>query len=255
MELVDTHCHIHFGNYPLSVERVITEAEKAGIKKIICVGCSLSDSKLAVELAAKHKNVWASIGAHPHDGQDYLNEPRLLEKFKHLLSQPKVVAVGELGLDYFHQHTIRADQEKVLRSQLDIAQHYDLPYIFHVRDAWDDFWRIVDDYKIERAVVHSFSATTKELKQVLDRGFYVGLNGIMTFTNDQAQLAAAKKIPLNRLVLETDAPFLTPKPDRGKVCEPRHVLHTAKFLADLRGENLDKIMKQTTKNAKELFNI
>lgn len=255
MEFVDTHCHIHFGNYPHKAEEVIEAAAKAGVKKIICVGCSLNDSRLAIELAAKHTNVWASVGAHPHDGPDYLGEPRAAEKFESLLAEPKVVAVGEIGLDYFHQHTSREDQERVLRSQLDIAEFSGLPFIFHVRDAWEDFWRIISDYRIENAVVHSFSAGKKELGQVLERGFYVGLNGIMTFTKDEAQLLAAKKVPLNRLLLETDAPFLTPKPDRGKVCEPRHAVNTAKFLANLRGESLASIAKASTKNAEKLFKI
>ncbi len=255
MQLVDTHCHIHFGNYPLDPEQTLESAAKAGVSKIICVGCSLADSKKAINFAAKHKNVWASVGAHPHDGQDFLNEPRARAQIKEMLSLPKVVAIGEIGLDYYHQHTSREDQEKVLREQLEIGEASKLPFIFHVRDAWEDFWRIISDYEIKKAVVHSFSATSNELEEIISRGFYVSLNGIMTFTKDPAQLAAAKKVPLDRLLLETDAPFLTPKPDRGKICEPKHVLNTAEFLASLRGESLNELASATTNNAERLFKI
>jgi TatD DNase family protein len=128
-----------------------------------------------------------------------------------------------------------------------------LPVIFHIREAFDDFFRILDDYKGIRGVVHSFSASIVELEGVLSRGLYVGLNGIMTFTNDQKQLDAAKSVPIEKLVLETDAPFLTPKPFRGTMCEPKHVSVTAEFLANLRGESLDYIAKATSNNAKALF--
>ena len=255
MELIDTHCHIHFADYPIDSATAIENATAAGVSKMICVGCSLGDSQLAVELARKFENVWASVGAHPHDGKDFLCDPKAQAKLKQLINEPKVVAIGEIGLDYFHQHVPRDQQEIVLRQQLEIGQQSGLPIIFHVRDAWDDFWRILADYDIKHAVVHSFSATKKELDQVLQRGFLVGLNGIMTFTKDEQQLEAAKQVPLERLILETDAPFLTPKPHRGKVCEPKHVRDTAEFLATLRGEELEILAKKTTANAKILFGI
>lgn len=255
MELVDTHCHIHFNSYKIPVREVVTSARRAGVGKMICVGCSLGDSQKAVELAAKYKNVWASVGAHPHDGKDYLNDPKAKEKLNDLLAQPKVVACGEIGLDYYHEHTKRADQKKILRQQIEVAMDYELPFIFHVRDAFDDFFEIVDEYKISNGVVHSFSATKTELKGVLKRGFYVSLNGIMTFTNNADQLEAAKMVPKNRLLLETDAPFLTPKPHRGKICEPKHVKDIARFLAELRDEPLEELAKYTSANARKLFNI
>jgi TatD DNase family protein len=130
-----------------------------------------------------------------------------------------------------------------------------LPFIFHIRDAWETFWPIFDSYKGLRGVVHSFSAHEEQLEQILGRGLYVGLNGIMTFTKDAQQLAAAKKVPLDKLLLETDAPFLTPKPYRGQRCEPKHVRNVAEFLAELRGETLEELAAATTKNAVGLFNL
>jgi TatD DNase family protein len=130
-----------------------------------------------------------------------------------------------------------------------------LPIIFHVRDAWKDFWRIMDDYGDVKGVVHSFSSGTKQMDRALERGFYIGLNGIMTFTRDHAQLDAAKRLPMESLLLETDAPFLTPEPFRGQICEPKHTAATAKFLAKLRDEPLEKLAAATTKNARDLFGL
>ena len=255
MEFVDTHCHIHFKKYPLPANEVLSNAAKNGVNKMICVGTSLEDSHQAIEFAAKHNNVWASIGAHPHDGQDFLDDPQATSKLKKLLSEDRVVAVGEIGLDYYHDRTARPVQAKALRAQIEAGLESGLPFVFHVRDAWADFWPIFDEYKIKRGVVHSFSAGVKQLDAILNRGLYVGLNGIMTFTRDEAQLEAAKAVPLERLLLETDAPFLTPAVDRGKTCEPKHVRDIAQFLSALRGETLGQIAQATTSNAVGLFNL
>lgn len=254
MEFVDTHCHIHFPDYPLDPEEVISAATQEGVTRLICVGCTLPDSKSAVEFARHHKNIWASIGLHPHEGSEYVNDDLALQQFRELASHPEVVAIGEAGLDYHYMHSTREDQEKLLRFQLDLAIERNLPVIFHVRDAFDDFWRIYDNYKV-RGVVHSFSAGTEELKEILKRDLYVGLNGIMTFTRDQNQLMAAKTVPLDRLLLETDAPYLTPTPYRGTICQPKHVVEVAKFLSGLRGESLEELAVATSANAKTLFNF
>jgi TatD DNase family protein len=130
-----------------------------------------------------------------------------------------------------------------------------LPFIFHVRDGWSDFWQIFDDYKVLTGVIHSFSSGVKQLDAALNRGLYVGLNGIMTFTKDQAQLEAAKQVPSDRLLLETDAPFLAPVPFRGQACKPSHVIATAEFLAGLRQENIGDLAAVTTANARKLFKL
>lgn len=254
-ELVDTHCHIHFPDYELDPDEVREEAEKEGITRLICVGCTLGDSQMAVEYAARHDRVWASIGLHPHEAADYVHDHEKLQKFRNLAEKPKVIAIGECGLDYYYEHSSKEDQKKLLRFQLDLAAEHGLPLIFHVRDAFDDFWPIFDEYQGLRGVVHSFTASTAEVEQILSRGLYIGLNGIMTFTKNQAQLEAAKAIPSDHLLLETDAPFLTPVPFRGKICQPKHVRVTAEFLGGLRGESLESLAEATTTNAKRLFNI
>ncbi len=255
MQLVDTHCHIHLPEYPLDADAVRQAATDAGVTRLICVGCTLHDSQAAVAYAEHRDNVWVSIGLHPHEASRYVGDSHALQQFHDLATRPKVIAVGETGLDYYYDHSPREAQKKLLRFQLDIASEHNLPLIFHVRDAFDDFWQIFDEYHGLRGVIHSFSATPAILEQVLSRGLHVGLNGIMTFTKDVAQLEAAKKVPLDRLVLETDAPFLTPVPFRGKVCEPKHVAVTAEFLADLRGESVQELAAATTQNAQKLFTM
>ncbi len=255
MEFTDTHCHIQFADYPLEAEDVLANAAEMGVTRMIAVGCTLEDSAAAPEFAARYENVWAAIGLHPHEGAVYVHDHHALQQFRELATKPKVIAIGETGLDYYYEHSPKADQKKLLRFQLDLAAEHDLPLIFHVRDAFEDFWSIFDEYKGLRGVVHSFTSDTGDLEQILSRGLYVGLNGIMTFTKQTKQLDAAKAVPLDHLLLETDAPFLTPSPFRGKICEPKHVRTVGEFLADLRGEKLEDLAAATTANARKLFSI
>lgn len=271
MELTDTHCHIHeasrdvSGNNPtqtlwlrdssLNPEQILKDAAKENVTRVICVGTTTDDSAVAVNFAKGHANTWASIGIHPHEAKSHINDTEKLHKFNGLASRRKVVAIGECGLDYYYNHSPKKDQKQLLRFQLEVAAKHDLPLIFHVRDAFEDLWPILDEFKDVRGVIHSFTATISELEQILSRGLYVGLNGIMTFTKDKRQLEAAKAVPLQKLLLETDAPFLTPVPFRGTICQPKHVRVVAKFLADLRGETLEELANTTTTNAKELFSL
>lgn len=279
MEFVDSHCHLQFDDYLPDVEQVIKSVHVYHVAKMICPGVSLADSQKAIEFAKAHDNIWAGVGIHPHEAQNITDIQQASAEMEKLLGANKVVAVGEIGLDYFHENSPRSAQIKLLKAQIEIGLKTGLPFIFHVREApqqkleasqsdyrllrsgfatgqaFEDFWEVVDSYKGIRGVVHSFSAHHKQLDEILNRGFLVGLNGIMTFTKDPAQLEAAKKVPLDRLLLETDAPFLAPKPERGKRCEPKHVVLTAEFLANLRGEPLEKLASATTKNARELFKI
>lgn len=270
MEFVDTHCHIHEaagGDVGDEFVRnkwaaagitdpvpLIEEAAQAGVTRLLCVGCTLRDSKLAVELASKQAHCWASAGIHPHEAKNHKDEASQ-KAFAELLMRPKVVAIGECGLDYYYNHSDKDDQIRILEFQLELAQKHDLPVIFHIREAFDDFWPIYDKHKGIRGIVHSFSSTRADLDNVLSRGLYVGLNGIMTFTKNSEQLLAAKAIPLRSLLLETDAPFLTPAPYRGTICKPKHVVCTAEFLAGLRDESMAALAQATTQNACNLFGL
>lgn len=255
LELIDTHCHVHFGDYDGDRKTVLAGSVAAGVSRLICVGCSLKDSRRAVDFAKSHTGVWATAGAHPHDGVDYLSDSQAADKLKDLLASPKVVAVGEIGLDYYRDITPKPDQEKTLRSQIEIGLGTNLPFVFHVREAWDDFWRIFDSYKGIKGVIHSYSAPPNRLLEVLERGLYVSLNGLMTYTKDESWLEAAKKVPADKLILETDAPFLTPVPLRGRRCEPKHLVETCKFLADLRNEEPAVLASLSTANAVRLFGL
>lgn len=255
MNFVDTHCHIHFDDYGLEPDEVIEAAIEDGVTKMLCVGCTLKDSQLGVKFVKNQENCWATIGLHPHEASVYVGDQNALQQFSDLATRPKVVAIGETGLDYHYNHSPKKDQIKLLEFQLQLARKHSLPVIFHVRDAYDDFWPIFDNFRGTEGVIHSFSATTRELEEILSRGLHVGLNGIMTFTKDNEQLNAAKVVPLQKLLLETDAPFLTPVPFRGTICQPKHVRVTAEFLANLRGQTLEELAAATTRNAEQLFKL
>jgi TatD DNase family protein len=254
MNLTDTHCHLQFDKLSSRIEEVMAAAKANSVTRLICVGTTIEDSEKAVDYAAKYDNVWASVGNHPHDGKDF-DFAKDSARLKALLARPRVVAVGEIGLDYYHDYSPREIQQKMLRAQIEVGLPSGLPFVFHVREAFEDFWRILDSYDGLRGVVHSFSSDRDDLDQALSRGLYVALNGIMTFTKDADQLAAAKAVPKNRLLLETDAPFLAPLPFRGQLCEPKHVADTAAFLAELRDEPLPGLADYTTANAIKLFGI
>lgn len=271
-ELVDTHCHIQSAGVKRG-ERVTRElwakapeltagslaeaAQKAGVTRMICVGCDLDDSRLAVDFARGREGCWASAGIHPHEAKAYAphSEADRLIDFAALAQQPEVVAIGECGLDYYYEHSPKADQIKILEFQIDLALGAGKPLIFHVRESFDDFWPILDGYKGIRGVVHSFTDSTNNLNKALERGLYVGVNGIATFARDPALAEAYKSIPPDRLLLETDAPFLTPTPYRGNINEPKRLNAVADFLARLRGEEREKLAAATTRNARTLFGI
>ncbi len=299
MHFVDTHCHIQSSieadgeggeaitrsmwakvGHPTGDE-LIERAEEYGVKQLICVGCSLPDSRLAVDFVQGRPQCFASIGIHPHEAKDYvvpgldpddtrpdaddtlelvLDEGALAE-FAELASDEKVVAIGECGLDYYYEHSDPVSQQRVLRYQLELALERDLPVIFHVREAFEDFWSIFDAVNAEagqrklRGVLHSFTDSAENLRLALDRGLLIGMNGIATFTKDEKQLEMYKSVPLSSILLETDSPFLTPHPYRGTICEPYHISVTAEFIAKLRNMPLQDLAAATTANAHRLFKL
>ena len=264
MQFIDTHCHIHdstfLKKYEESPDELIDAAKEMGVSKLVCIGTDLKSSKESVEFASTRDNVFASIAHHPHEAKELTKQDcdavvkELEDLFK---STDQVIAIGECGLDYYYHESdeTRQMQEYLFRLHIELALSHDLPLIFHIRDAFEDFFRIIDEYNGITGIVHSFSAGTDELQGCLERGLYIGLNGIMTFSKQKSQLEAAKNVPLEKLVLETDAPFLTPKPFRGKICKPEHVVQTAKFLSDLRGESLEEIAVSTSANAEKVLGV
>lgn len=256
--LIDTHCHIHESDFPLDRDEVIDHAHKAGVEKIICVGTNLEDSKSAIDFAVKHGGVFASVGIHPHYAREDIGE---LERFVELLyPENKLIAIGEIGLDYHYPNDPSPDDQiKVLKQQIELALKHDLPIIFHVRDAYDDFWKVLDSFKGDdrqiRGVLHCFTDTIDNMNEGLRRGFYISLNGISTFTHDKLQKEMFDSIPLDKILLETDAPWLTPYPVRGKVKvnEPAFVREIAKYISKTRDVSFETIANKTTANASDLF--
>ena len=286
MQFVDTHCHIHESSYPLDREDVISRAVQADVTRMICVGTDEKSSEEAVEFVANRDGMYASIGVHPHETKNgwekiadlahssILTNKHLQPELKatsgpdfkpgakppvsgdgRIGEQGKLVAVGEIGLDYFYTHSPRDVQIKALEAQIDLALRHDLPVIFHVREAFEDFWSVFDNFHGIRGELHSFTDSAENLEQGLKRGLYIGVNGISTFTKVEDQRAVFASIPLDRLLLETDAPFLTPVPFRGKVNEPAFVRQIAEFHAGIRDVSTEQIADVSTANAQALFNL
>lgn len=255
MKFTDTHCHIHESRYP-EAEQALTRAREQGIDRLICVGTDETTSDEAVRFAMEHENVWASVGLHPHDAKTGLEAVQKLEdliKRDKNLHVGKVVAIGECGLDYFYTHSPKEVQKEMLIKQLELASRYSLPVIFHVREAFEDFWQIYDSFPSLKGVLHSFTDNKENLEKGLARGLYIGVNGISTFTRDEKQLEMFASIPVDRLLFETDSPFLTPKPHRGMVNEPAFVTHVAQHIANLQSINLKELSRATERNATTLF--
>lgn len=253
MELIDTHCHIHESALfeATKVDEALSAAIKAGVTKVIGVGTNIKSSIEAVELSDRKAFCYAVVGVHPHDSKDGIGYIGQILKDRH----DKVVGIGEIGLDYFYTHSPKDVQIHALEQQLQWAKDYDLPVSFHVREAFDDFWPILANFPATRGVLHSFTDNSTNLERGLSEGLFIGLNGISTFTKDEAQRQLFDSIPLERMLLETDAPFLTPTPHRGKVNEPAFVKHVAEYHADRRGVELEHLARVTSANASTLFSL
>ncbi len=251
-ELIDSHCHIHDSEfYPENREQAYVESRSSGVT-MICVGTNVQSSEEAVTFAASHDACYPVVGIHPHDSKD--NDTKAIRTLVET-HRDKIVGIGEIGLDYFYDHSPRERQIEVLREQLQIATDFDLPVSFHVRDAFDDFWPILDEFPGIRGVLHSFTDTQANLVEGLRRGLYIGINGISTFTKDVTQQQLYTEVPLEKILLETDAPFLTPKPFRGKMNLPAYVGRVAEHQAMLKQISPDEVIRTTTTNAKRVFGI
>ena len=251
--LIDTHCHIHEVDYPLAIDDTLSRAHDNDVNQLICVGTNIDSSMRALQFSSTYSEVYASIGVHPHDtNRGWTALTGLVGA-----DTQKLVAVGEIGLDYFYTHSPREVQIQALEWQIDFALNRNLPIIFHVRDAFDDFWPIFNNFQSAgraiRGELHSFTDNQQNLDIALGHGLLIGVNGISTFTRDEAQQATFASIPLSHLLLETDAPFLTPVPFRGKINEPAFVKHVAEHHARIRSISFEEVATATTTNARALF--
>ena len=246
--LIDSHCHIHDREFytPEQAEEVYMRVIADGVS-MLCVGTSQPDSRAAVAFASTHDQTWAIVGVHPHESKDGVEDIGVLLSEK----PPKVVGIGEIGLDYYYDHSPRDIQIDALEQQLQWALDYQLPVSFHVREAYDDFWPIFDNFQGIRGVLHSFTDVPTNLEKALERGLYIGVNGISTFAKDKQDMFEA--VPIEHMLFETDAPFLTPVPKRGNMNEPAFVRYVAAHQAHARGISLEEIAQLTSANARALF--
>jgi TatD DNase family protein len=250
--LIDTHAHIHFDDYAGQVDAVLHRAFEAGVEQLITVGVTTADSRKAVDIASTYEHVWASVGIHPHNANEAVQG---IDYLRDLTKRRKVVAIGECGLDNVKSQTSAKEQEQALRLQIELALELNLPLIFHVREAFGAFANVLADYRNVRGVVHCFSAGLTEANQILEQGLLLGINGIVTFANSSNLQAVVRQLPANSFILETDCPFLSPVPYRGKPNEPARTLEIAQRIAELRGETLEAVSSSATYNAKRLFGL
>lgn len=254
--LVDTHSHIQLADYDENRDEVLDRARAAGVT-MMAVGVDVPSSVAAIELAKNHSDIFATVGLHPHDAAGEKGEiaEEDFAAIAKLAEDPSVLAIGECGLDFYYNNSPKDIQIDIFKKQIELALKLDKPMVWHVRDAFIDFFEVVDQYPGVRGIVHCFTGTESEMQQAIDRGFYIAYNGIMTFTKDEAQLETIKATPLDRIVLETDCPWLAPKSHRGRPNEPAYIVETTQFIADLRGDNYDDFCSVTTKNAQTILGI
>lgn len=256
--MIDTHCHLNFEAFKSDVSDVIKRAERVGVKKFIVPGAKLDSSERAVLLSEQFGNVFAAVGVHPHHVSDFNEE--VLKKIEELLKNPKVVAVGEIGLDLYQYQKSKIKNQKqnletqknILNKQLLLALKYNKPCIIHCREAHEEIDNFLKDYRI-RGVFHCFSGDLQHLTRVLEMGFYVSFAGNVTYDFTYDELI--KTAPLDRLLLETDSPFLAPMPLRGQRNEPKNLSENAKYIAETKNIGLNELLESSTINAERLFNL
>jgi TatD DNase family protein len=257
-DLIDTHCHIHSSEYGFDVDGVIERAEAEGVSKLVLIATSPEDYQDAkrVKDASGTGKCYLVSGIHPHDAARW---SEVSQRVADIIKSGELAGVGEIGLDYHYEKFDKGQQELALREQLKLGLEQGLPFSFHVRDSFEDFFRIVDEYVSAgsniQGVVHCFTGTFAEAEGALSRGLFLGIGGIMTFSKDLEHAKVVREIPLVNFVLETDSPYLTPNPLRGTINEPKNVRLIAQFIADARGIELEEVATATTQNAHKLFNL
>lgn len=254
--LIDTHVHLNADQYEGEIDDVITRAKEDGVEKFVVIGFDRKTIQRTMDLIEAYDEVYGVIGWHPVDAVDCTDED--LEWIESLADNEKIVAIGEMGLDYHWDKSPKDVQEEVFIKQIELAKRVNLPIVIHNREAEEDAIRILEenDAKAVGGIMHSFhNGTDEQIDRVLDMGFYVSLAGVITFKNAKRPKEVAQYVPLNRLVVETDAPYLTPHPYRGKRNEPKLVRLVAEELAELRGISIEEVEKTTTENAKRIYNI
>ena len=258
MELVDSHAHIDFPQFADDREAMLERARAAGVSALLAIGTGPGPEKLdsALPYADQYDWIYASIGVHPHEAKQVT--PQHLEELSKLAKHPKVIAWGEIGLDYFYDHSPRDVQDRVFRDQLALAHQAKLPIIIHCRDAWPDTLRVLDEVWRPTGlggILHCFTSTLDHAQKGLDMGFLISFTGNISYPKAQNIRDVAKALPLSNILIETDSPYLAPQPHRGKRNEPAYVLEVAKALANVRDLGLPEIAAKTTENFRRFFRL
>ena len=245
---VDTHCHVTYEDIPGGADAALVAAREAGVRRMITIGTDLATSKAAIDLAVLNEDVWATVGLHPHDAKNGL------DGLHDLITQPRVVAIGECGLDFFYDHSDRAVQREIFAAQIALAHQHKLPLVIHTREAWDETFDILQSCGVpERTIFHCFTGSPLEAKKCLDIGAYISFSGIVTFKKAQEIRDAATICSPDKMLVETDSPFLAPVPHRGKSNQPAFLVEVGACLAEIRNVSVDEIARQTTQNATIAF--
>lgn len=252
--LIDSHCHLEYKGLVEDQQGVLARAREAGVGGFLSISTRQREWGQVIGTAEREADVWASVGIHPHEADAHadLGEAALLEAAAH----PKVIAIGETGLDYYYDHSDREMQKALFRRHISVSRATGLPLIIHTRDAEDDTFAILaEEMEIGTfpALIHCFTASADFGRKVLDLGLTISLSGIVTFKNARDLQAVAAELPEDRILVETDAPFLAPVPHRGRVCEPAFTADTARFVAGLRGTTPEALAEVTTRNFYRLF--
>lgn len=252
--LVDSHCHLEYKGLVEDQAGVLARARAAGVGQFLNISTRRSEWDQIIGTATREADVWASVGIHPHEADQHADLGR--DVLLAATENPRVIGIGETGLDYYYDNSERATQRDLFRMHIGVARETGLPLIIHTRDAEQDTLEILEDELGKGAfpaLIHCFTASEAFGKRVLELGLSISLSGIVTFKNARELQEIAKEIPRDRLLVETDSPFLAPVPHRGKPCEPAFVANTAQFVADLRGEDASELAEYTTANFKRLF--
>ncbi|MBN1850123.1 MAG: TatD family hydrolase [Deltaproteobacteria bacterium] len=253
--LIDSHAHLDLKDFQKDLDEVLERAIQEGLSHIITIGIDLESSRKALKLAHQYEFIFSSIGFHPHDA-DKMDADQL-NQLSRMASDPKVVGWGEIGLDFFKNFSPREKQVDAFNQQLDLAVEHDLPVIIHNRDAHQETYETLRKRKDKgaRGVIHCFSGDYDLAMRFMDMGYYISIPGTVTYSKASNIQDVAARIPLERMLVETDAPFLAPVPKRGKRNEPAFVIHTAKKIAELRGMDFEEVARQTSENTRKLFGI
>lgn len=253
--LIDTHAHIDMENFKNSFDDVIKTAEEYGVKKIVIPGVEPSGFDRIVELCEKYENIYGAAGVHPEELNSYNEDAE--NRIKELLKHPKIIAVGEIGLDYYWDKSQIERQKEIFERQILIAKQANKPVLVHDREAHQDCFEILKRTKAQETgvVMHCFSGSPEFAQECIKEGFYIALGGVVTFKNAKKAKEVAKIVPLDRLLLETDAPYMTPVPFRGKENQPAYVKFVAQEIAQLRGISFEEVAGATTANAKKVLKI